>query len=302
MNDTLDRNPLTAVLLLFTLIAAGGCETGASKVASPSAESTLRQHDAIASEDTSATKRLRLATTTSTRDSGLLDVLIPLFRKQHDCRVDVIAVGTGAALKLGEAGDVDVLIVHEESAEEAFIKSGFGTTREEFMSNNYLLIGPTADPAAIGGLQPDAALSAILDCGERFVSRGDDSGTHKRELQLWSLAGGRPVSDHYIETGQGMGPTLIMADQMSAYTLVDGGTFLKFRPKIELVPLVEHGDGLKNRYAVIQVNQALHRHVNSESAASFVEFLLSRVAQRAIADYRIEGDQLFVPTRLDEET
>ena len=250
------------------------------------------------SAEPSVTPVLRLATTTSTRDSGLLDVLLPGFEAQQGCRVDVIAVGTGAALRLGEAGDVDVLMVHARVAEQAFMKAQHGTRHEEFMYNSFLLIGPANDPARIRSLEPAAALTRIATGKHVFFSRGDESGTHQRELQIWGQAGGRVEWEDYYEVGQGMGPTLLMADEKQGYTLVDMGTYLKFQEKVDLVPLVEEVKSLRNPYAALVVNPARHEKRNAVLASMFVDFLISQPTQRLIADYRIAGRALFTPTRL----
>ena len=240
-------------------------------------------------------KVLRLATTTSTRDSGLLDSLVPLFEKQQRCRVDVIAVGTGKAIKLGSAGDVDVVLVHARAAEEAFMAAGHGARRENVMYNNFEILGPADDPAAIKSEEATAALAKIAAGGHRFVSRGDDSGTHKRELSLWKSAGGRPEWKDYIDVGQGMGATLTMADEMRAYVLVDRGTYLKFRAKIDLVPLARVTEILHNPYGIMTVNPAKHTAINADLANAFVDFMISPPARQLIAEYRVEGEQLFHP-------
>lgn len=242
---------------------------------------------------------LRLATTTSTRDSGLLDELLPVFESMHNCRVDVVAVGTGAALKLGEAADADVLVVHARRAEEAFMQAGHGVRHEEFMYNDFVLLGPQDDPAHIRDVDPIEALKKITAGAHRFISRGDDSGTHKRELALWEQAGGRPEWDGYVESGQGMGPTLVMADEMQGYTLADMGTYLNFKDKVELVPLAAAAASLRNPYAVIVVNPAKHERINAKLANALVDFLISAEAQRLIGDYRVGGQQLFHPTRVN---
>lgn len=243
---------------------------------------------------------LRLATTTSVRDSGLLDELLPVFEQAHACRVDVVAVGTGAALKLGESGEADAVIVHARAAEEAFMRAGHGTRHEEFMENFFLLLGPTDDPAGISGQSPVDAFRSIGAKRVRFISRGDDSGTHKRELQLWEQAGGRPEWEGYIESGQGMGPSLVMADEMGAYVMSDQGTWLNFREKIRLVPLVTGEKGLHNPYAIMTVNPAKHPRIAGGLATALVEYLISPETQRRIAAYRIAGEPLFRPTRLPQ--
>ncbi len=238
---------------------------------------------------------LRLAVTTSTRDSGLLDVLLPVFAQQHGVRVDVIAVGTGAALKLGEQGDVDVVLVHAREAEDAFMAAGHGVRREDVMANRFELLGPADARSEFSDLDAASALNTIAADHRRFVSRGDHSGTHHRELKLWQAAGGRPDWNDYLESGQGMGATLTMADEMQAYTLCDRGTFLKLKPKISLVPLVTSPSGLANPYGILVVNPDKHRRVNFELAQQLVDFFLSADTQQRIADYTIEGEPLFHP-------
>lgn len=244
---------------------------------------------------------LRLATTTSTRDSGLLDHLVPEFERKHNCHVDVVAVGTGAALKLGEAGDADVILVHARDAEEQFMRAGHGVRHEEFMENEFLVLGPNADPASIHGTSPGEAFGRIAAGEYSFVSRGDDSGTHKREQAIWDEAGGLTPWKGYIESGQGMGPTLIMADELQAYVLVDRGTFLRFQSKIDLVASVSGSPLLRNPYAVIAVHPERHRGVNGTLANEFIEFLIVPKTQQGIAAYRVNGERLFSPTHLPGE-
>jgi len=244
---------------------------------------------------------LRLATTTSTRDSGLLDVLVSVFEKTSTCRVDVIAVGTGAALKLGKSGDVDAVLVHARSAEEAFMNDGHGIRHEPVMHNYFLIAGPADDPAGARGCDAAVALKKIAAERRRFVSRGDDSGTHKRERSLWKTAGGRPEWEGYFESGQGMGPTLVMADEMNAYVLTDESTWLKQSSKFRLVPLVTEATGLRNPYSVMVVNPKKHPSVNSNLAGAFVDWLISAQGQQLIAEYRINGQVLFYADRLEKE-
>ena len=242
---------------------------------------------------------LRLAVTTSTRDSGLLDQLVPVFEKDHGVRVDVIAVGTGKALKLGEAGDVDVLLVHARKAEDAFMSAGFGSRREDVMYNTFLIVGPASDPAQVRGMEAAAALQHILTTGQPFVSRGDESGTHQRELTLWEAGGGKAVWEQYVESGQGMGASLIMADQMQAYILTDKATYLRFKSKTELMPVVTSSQGLRNPYGIIVVKTGLPSIAgNVTRANAFVDFLISESGQKRIRDYMLEGERLFYPLHL----
>jgi len=244
---------------------------------------------------------LRLATTTSTRDSGLLDVLLPPFETEHNARVDVIAVGTGKALKLGEAGDCDVVLVHARAAEDDFMAAGHGGRREDVMYNTFEILGPPADPASVKDLDPAAALQKIADGGFRFVSRSDDSGTHKRELQLWEAAGGLTAWPEYIETGQGMGASLTIADEMQAYVLADRGTFLSFQDKVNLIPLVSGPSELQNPYGVIVVSPENQPSASSELANELVDYLITPQTQAMIRDYQVQGESLFYPMHLLEE-
>lgn len=244
--------------------------------------------------------RLRLAVTTSTQDSGILDVLVPLFEAEHAVRVDVIPVGTGKALKLGSRGDVDVVLVHARQAEDAFLAAGHASRREDVMFNTFELLGPPDDPAGIRGRDPVASLRTVAEHNHRFISRGDDSGTHQREKSLWASGGGRPDWPGYIEAGQGMGATLIMADQMSAYVLTDRGTYLRFRDKIDLVPLAAASSNMRNPYGILTVNPDRHPGVNHALADRFVDFLIAPEAQRIIRDFRVAGEPLFYPLRLSE--
>jgi len=245
---------------------------------------------------------LRLASTTSTRDSGLLDLLLPVFEQAHDCRVDLLAMGTGAALKTGQTGDVDVLLVHARLAEEAFMSAGHGIRHEPVMHNSFLMVGPAGDPAGVSGSRISAALRAISTGGHRYLSRGDDSGTHQRERSLWEHAGGRPEWNEYLESGQGMGPTLVMADELQAYTLVDYGTWLKQKEKLELVSVVTEGQSLENPYSAIVVSSRNHPSVNIRLADAFVDFLISQQAQTLISEYRVGGQMLFHPDRMNAES
>ena len=246
-------------------------------------------------------KVLRLATTTTTRDTGLLDVLIPPFEQAEGVRVDLIVVGTGEALQLGRAGDVDVVLVHSREAEDDFMTAGEGNRREEIMFNSFEILGPPDDPAGIRGLAPAAALQKIAAGKFRFVSRGDDSGTHQRELWLWEQGGGQKHWGEYLETGLGMGATLTIADESRAYVLCDRGTYLYGKPKIELVSLVAGSADLKNHYGAIVVNPEHHPGVRDELANAFLDYLVSAKTQAAIRDYQIGGESLFYPLQLPSE-
>ena len=253
---------------------------------------------AVGCEKSTDVQRLRLATATSTRDSGLLDQILPKFEQQHDMRVEVIATGTGRAIKLGEAGDVDVLLVHAREAEQAFLAAGHGVRREAMMKNQFELVGPADDPAEVRGKQIVAALKKIASDKAKFVSRGDQSGTHLRELKFWQQLDLQPTWDNYIQTGQGMGATLMIAEQMKAYTLVDRATYLKFREKIDLQPLIPQSDLLENPYSVLVVDSRKHSSVRANLAQQFASYLIAPETQQLIADYQIDGQPLFVPLRL----
>ncbi len=239
-----------------------------------------------------------LATTTSTQDSGLLDVLIPLFERQSPYRVKTIAVGSGQALQMGRDGNADMLLVHSPAAEKAFMEAGYGLDRRPVMHNDFILLGPASDPA--GAAQADnvaEALRRIASTGSLFYSRGDDSGTHKMELNLWQKAAIQPAGDWYQETGQGMGATLKIASERQAYTLSDRGTYLANRQQLELIIVFEGDPALLNVYHVITVNPAGHPAVNLEGARAFAEFLVSAETQAIIGQFGVErfGQPLFFP-------
>jgi tungstate transport system substrate-binding protein len=268
---------LAILIALFITSVIGGC--GGNGV--PAGRKTIR---------------LKLATTTSTENSGLLDFLLPHFEAAYGIAVDVLAVGTGQALRLGERGDVDVVLVHAPQAEKDFMKAGYGVNRRRIMHNDFVLLGPKEDPAGIAGLGDGAlALKGIAEKGAPFASRGDESGTHKREKSLWKKAGGAPPAGTYMETGQGMGATLLIAHEKRAYVLADRGTFLAFQGKIELPVLVEGDPALLNPYSVIAVNPARHGHVRYVEAMTFIGWLTSPKAQKRIGEFRKGGEILFHP-------
>ena len=241
-----------------------------------------------------AAERLRLATTTSTENSGLLAELLPPFEAANDCRVDVIAVGTGKAIKLGETGDVDVILVHARSKEDAFVAGGYGVDRRDVMYNDFVILGPAADPAEIrGGQDAVEALAAIAASRSTFVSRGDDSGTHTREKQLWQAAGIVPGGDWYLEAGRGMGEVIVMAGERQCYTLSDRGTYIAYAQKTPLQIVVAGDQRLFNPYGVIMVNPARHSHIKADLARKFLDYLTSDQAKQLITGFRKGGVQLF---------
>ena len=273
-----------AVVLAFSL---AGCAQPAEQ---PAAE-TPTSSDVV------------LASTTSTQDSGLFDVLVPAFEKANpEYKIQVVAVGTGEALKLGETKDADVLLVHAKADEEKFVKNGYGVERKDVMYNDFIIVGPASDPAAVkGSADTTAAMKAIEKAGEAgktvFVSRGDDSGTHKKELKLWSASGittPTPETDKwYLETGQGMGETLTITSEKQGYTLADRATYLSMKDALQLEILYEKDKALLNQYGVIVVTDAK----NQAGGQAFFDWVVSEEGQQVISEYGVEkyGQALFVP-------
>lgn len=290
--------PASSLAMLGFALFLFSCPGCGSPAQSESGPDSISDVDWDNSDTGESLQSLRLASTTSTRDSGLLDVLLPVFEQQNDCKVTLIAVGTGAALKLGRDGEADVVLVHACSAEEEFMDAGHGVRHESVMHNFFLIAGPADDPAKVKGLAAAEAVRKIAESQQPFVSRGDDSGTHKRELEIWKQAGGRPAWDGYIESGQGMGQSLIMADEKNAYILTDEGTWIKQSADFRIVPLVSGAEHLKNPYGVMVVDPGKHPAINAKLAEAFVDFLISERAQRLIADYRANEQPLFHPDRL----
>jgi tungstate transport system substrate-binding protein len=240
---------------------------------------------------------LILATTTSTMDTGLLDELLPVFERKYGIKVKPVAVGTGEALGMGRRGEADVLLVHAPEAEKEFMAAGYGKVRREVMYNDFIIVGPAADPAGIKGLSSASeAFKKIASKKATFVSRGDDSGTHKKELAIWRKAAIQPGDDWYSETGQGMGETLRVADQKQAYTLVDRGTYLASRD-LSLILLVEGDSLLLNQYSVIAVNPKKFPQVKYTLAQKLIEFLISEEGQTLIGKFGRDryGQSLFTP-------
>ncbi len=241
---------------------------------------------------------ITVASTTSTEQSGLFRHLLPIFEKEFNIQIRVVAVGTGQALDMGRHGDADVVLVHDPLAEKKFMDQGHGTTHRQVMYNDFVLVGPKADLAKAAGRDIVAALKRILDIKAAFVSRGDKSGTHAAELRLWSAAGVDIASRKgawYRETGSGMGPALNTASGMNAYAIADRGTWLSFKNRGELAILVEGDSRLFNQYGIMLVNPAKHAHVKQDLGRKFVDWIVSADGQRAIAGYRIGGEQLFFP-------
>lgn len=258
-----------------------------------------------ASGATADQRYIVLASTTSTENSGLLRVILPQFTSQTGVDVRVVAVGTGQAIRLARNGDADVLLVHHRPSEEQFVDDGFGVARHEVMYNDFILVGPRADPAGIAGLaDAGAALSNIARTQSLFASRGDDSGTNLAEQALWSAAGvqfGPASREWYREMGSGMGATLNAAVAMDAYALTDRATWTSFANKRDHVVLVEGDPALFNQYAVIQVNPDRHPHVRAEDGEALIDWLLSDRGQSAIATFEVGGEQLFFPNAVRTE-
>ncbi len=271
-------------------------------------------------------KVLKMSTTSSTQSSGLLDLVLPEFTKDTGIRVKVIAKGTGAAIRDGQDGNVDVIFVHARAREEKFVAGGWGTKRYAVMHNDFVIIGPSTDPAKIRGLKDGAAALARIAAGKQgFISRGDDSGTHTREQNLWiksavplverartivkkgkkkSITYKMPANadDWYFSIGQGMGKTVTFADEKQVYTMSDRGTYIKYKygktPAIELEVLCEGGRDLVNPYGIIPVNPEKHPHVRYDLAMKFIIWITSEKGQKMIDGYRLEGKQLFYPDAL----
>jgi tungstate transport system substrate-binding protein len=240
---------------------------------------------------------ITVASTTSTANSGLFDHILPVFTDATGIEVRVVAVGTGQAIRLARNGDADVLFVHHKPSEEAFVADGFGIERFDVMYNDFVLVGPAEDPVGLSDAEDiAAALVAIRDAGAAFASRGDDSGTHKRERALWAAAGVEaPSGAWYRETGSGMGATLNIAAGMGAHALTDRATWLSFKNKDGMAVLFEGDAALFNQYGVIAVNPARFPHVKADDATAFVDWLISDAGQAAIASYALNGTQLFFP-------
>ena len=247
-----------------------------------------------------AERFITVASTTSTENSGLFQAILPLFERATGIAVRVVAVGTGQAIRMAERGDADVLFVHHRPSEERFVAGGFGVERHDVIYNDYVLVGPHDDPAGVGGKSDVVdALARIAEQRAAFVSRGDDSGTHKRELGLWQAAGidaEAASGAWYRESGAGMGTTLNIASGMGAYTLSDRGTWLNFSNKGDMVILVKGDQRLFNPYGVILVSPERHPHVKAAEGQAFIDWLLSPDGQRAMAAYRIDGQPVFFPS------
>jgi tungstate transport system substrate-binding protein len=292
------------VVLILTLGMLAGCGGTPEPTSAPSEPTTAPEPTAAPSQPTTAPEpavdqNLILATTTSTEDSGLLDYLLPSFEDEYGVTVEVIAVGTGQALELGEAGDADVLLVHARAREDAFMDAGHGVRREDVMYNDFILVGPPGDPAGIQGMKKASrALEEIAKAEAPFVSRGDESGTHTKEKAVWAEVGIEPAGDWYISAGQGMGAVLTMADELQAYTLSDRATYLaRTLEGTELVILVEGDPILFNPYGVMAVNPDKSPEIKLDLANQFIDWLVSLPTQEKISEFGVDqfGAPLFTP-------
>ncbi|MFT4949879.1 MAG: tungstate transport system substrate-binding protein [Natronomonas sp.] len=291
----IQRREFVAALGAGTLAGLAGCSGGDSS------------GDGTDDQPGVAGETLTLTTTTSTDDTGLLDELHPPFEEMYGVTVDAVAQGTGAALETARAGDSDVVMVHARSLEDEFMREGVGVNRRDLMFNDFVVVGPEGDPAGVEGMSSATeAFATIADAGETFVSRGDNSGTHTKELAIWEQSSAEPGGDWYRETGQGMGQVLNIANEQGGYTLSDRGTYLSQRGEIDLVILVQGPieDGpntLANPYGVLAVNPAVHDNVNYDLAMAYIGYLTSPQAQDIISNYEANGEQLFFPRALSED-
>lgn len=279
------KKVLTSALAVLTAVSITACSSNTDKQESKQA----KQNDLI------------LATTTSTQDSGLLDYLLPKFTKDTGIKVKTIAVGTGKAIKMGEDGEADVLLVHDTKSENKFVKDGNSKERHDVMYNDFVIVGPKEDPLKLkeitGENKTEEALKKIQENQAKFISRSDDSGTNKKELKLWEALNIDPKGNWYVEAGTGMGDVLKMASEKKAYTLTDRGTYLSMKDKLNLDVVVEKDKDLKNQYGVMCVNPDKFKNVNSKEAKEFEEWILSSKVQKEIENFKKEeyGQSLFTP-------
>lgn len=240
---------------------------------------------------------IRMATTTSTEASGLLAVILPQFEAKYGGKVRVVAVGSGAAMKIGESGDADVLLVHARALEDKFMAAGHGSLRRDVMYNDFVIVGPARDPAGVrGGKDAIDAFKKIATSGAKFISRGDESGTHEMEKSYWKSAGIDPKGAWYVSTGQGMGPVLTMSGELGGYALTDRATYAAYRDRTGLQVLVEGDQRMFNPYGVIVVNPQRYPKLNHTGAMAFADWITSAEGQAAVAAFKINGVQMFFPS------
>lgn len=258
---------------------------------------TLALACAAAALPVSAQNVLKLSTTTSTENSGLLKALLPTFEAKHQVRVDVISVGTGKALELAKNGDVDVTLVHARASEDKFVAEGHGVNRRDVMYNDFIIVGPVADPAGIKGTKDVlAAMKKIVDSKAKFISRGDNSGTDQMEKNYWKQVGSRPAGSAYVSAGLGMGEVLTMAAELQAYALTDRATYGAYRAKTGLAVVTEGDPKMFNPYGIIAVNPAKYKDINYKGAMQLIDWMTSDEGQKKIADFKVDGQQLFFPS------
>jgi tungstate transport system substrate-binding protein len=282
------KNRFFATLFVFMLLILSACGNSETDQAGAKEKKT---------EPKAEPTELILATTTSTQDSGLLDEILPIFEKENNVKVKTIAVGTGQALEMGTKGEADVLLVHAPKSEEALVTSGDAVNRKRVMYNDFILVGPKENPAGVSGDDVKAAFQKITEVKSNFITRGDDSGTHKKELGIWTAATIQPTGDTYISTGQGMGASLQIANEKNGYILTDRATWLAQEKNLtNLKIVVEGGKDLMNIYHVMQVNPEKHDMVNSKDAEKFVEFMVDSKTQDVIESFGKEefGQSLFI--------
>ncbi|WP_102347118.1 substrate-binding domain-containing protein [Bacillus sp. Marseille-P3661] len=288
------------MIALILLIFMGGCGNSTAPEQETTSEQQTEQPAAPVAEKTSEENKgnFIMATTTSTQDSGLLDVLVPIFEEQTGYMVKTIAVGTGKALEMGQNGEADVLLVHAPESEKPLVDSGVAVNYQLVMHNDFVIVGPSEDPAGIKGAATAVeAFTKIAQSENVFASRGDDSGTHKKELTIWKNSSNEPGGQWYQETGQGMGSTLKVASEKGGYTLTDRATYLALKDDLELEILIEGEENLLNIYHVMQVNPEKFEMINGEAGKAFVEFMIAPETQEVIGEFGVEefGQPLFFP-------
>ncbi|NMB27253.1 MAG: solute-binding protein [Tissierellia bacterium] len=285
-----------SVILILTLLAGCGPKESGQEVGEPEVEGP--EEDADVQGESGG--RIILSTTTSTQDSGLLDYILPVFEEETGIEVDVIAVGTGKALQMGKDGEADILLVHAKASEEEFVAEGHGLERHDVMYNDFILVGPEEDPLKLKENFPNDILEGLKTISEKeaiFVSRGDDSGTHKKELSIWKEAEIEPEGEWYLSAGSGMGDVLKITDEKQGYTITDRATYLNMKDTLDLEVIIEGDENLFNQYGIIPVNPDKSDKINAEGAKTFMDWLLSEDTQKLIGEYGVEefGMPLFVP-------
>jgi len=293
------RNGSIFLLLVAAVcfIFAGFLVSGCSQTPAPAPEQN--GNEPAAGEETEGAvvdEFIILATTTSTYDSGLLDVLLPAFTEKYGTEVRVISQGTGQAIETGKRGDADVLLVHDRASELKLVEEGYFTDRQDVMYNDFIIVGSPSDPAGLKGIDKlNEAFTAIASGEHTFVSRGDDSGTHRKELAFWKNAGIEPAGAWYLSVGKGMGDTLRMASEKEGYTMTDRGTYLSLKDTLDLEVVLEGDPALFNQYGIMAVNPENHSHIKYETALKLIDFMMSPEGQELIVSFQIGGEGLFFP-------